>query len=79
MGRVKAKSVKTQWFDDMSNKSQEIHDMIRTFELAGHPERMASRILDILDAMNRRMDEIEAGHKRTADVASCLANGIQPD
>jgi hypothetical protein len=63
----------------MSDKSQAIHDMIQTFDMAGHPELVTSGLLDILDAMNRRMDEIEMGHKRTADVASCLANGIQPD
>lgn len=63
----------------MSDKSQQIHDMIQTFDLAGHPELVASRILDILQAINERMDEIESRHQRTADVASCLANGIQPD
>ena len=43
--------------------SQEIHDMIQTFPLedATHsPQFAASAILDILDALNRRMDGIEA-------------------
>lgn len=63
------------------SKSTEIHDMIQTFPLDAteSPELTASRLLDILDAMNRRMDEIESGHQRTANIASCLANGIQPD
>jgi hypothetical protein len=61
------------------SKSTEIHDMIQTFNLAGHPELVTSRLLDILQAMNERMDEIEASLDRTANVASCLANGIKPD
>lgn len=61
--------------------SQEIHDMIQTFPLDAteSPELTASRMLDILDAMNRRMDAIESAASRTANVASCLANGINPD
>ncbi len=62
-----------------SPTSREIHDMIQTFTLAGHPELMVSKILDILDAMNRRMDAIELGVARTANTVSCLANGIKPD
>lgn len=67
-------------------ESSEIHDMIQTFNLGASPELMASRILDILTAMNRRMDDLEADatrerlrSQRTANVASCAANGIQPD
>ena len=41
--------------------SQEIHDMIQEFDLDASPELTTSRILDILDALNRRMDGIEAG------------------
>jgi hypothetical protein len=59
--------------------STEIHDMIQTFDLHGHPELITSRLLDILQAMNERMDGIESGQRKTANVASCLANGIQPD
>lgn len=60
-------------------KSQDIHDMIQLFDLGASPELMASRVLDILTAVNQRMDEIEAGQRRTAEVASCLANGVTPD
>jgi len=55
--------------------SAEIHDMIQTFDLGASPELMASRILDILDAMNRRIDEVESSHRQTAN---SLASGIQP-
>lgn len=61
------------------SKSSEIHDMIQTFDLGANTELANSKLLDILDAMNRRMDEIESGLQRTAIIASCLANGIQPD
>lgn len=57
----------------------QIHDMIQRFDLAGHPELVTSRILDILQALNERMDAIEQSSARAADVASCLANGIKPD
>jgi Ca2+-binding EF-hand superfamily protein len=40
--------------------SQEIHDMIQTFDLGASPELLASQLLDILDAINRRMDDMEA-------------------
>jgi len=65
----------------MSVKSKEIHDMIQTFRLDAteSPEQTASRLLDILKAINDRMDEIESAARRTSDVAGCLANGIQPD
>lgn len=60
--------------------------MIQTVELGAAPATVANRILVILDNMesqiatlNRRLDDLEAGHRRTADVASCLANGIIPD
>lgn len=59
--------------------SQEIHDMIQCFDLGASSERVASQLLDIAAALNRRMDEIEAANQRTANIASCLANGIQPD
>lgn len=49
--------------------SRHIHDMIQTFDMGGHPELVASRLLDILDAMNRRMDSIEsAAAAQTGDV-----------
>lgn len=44
----------------MSNKSREIRDMLVNFNLYGPPELMVSKVLDILDVMNKRMDEIEA-------------------
>lgn len=36
--------------------------MILTFSLSGHPELLVSKVLDILDLINRRMDDIEATH-----------------
>jgi len=56
------------------SKSQEIHDMIQTCQAYD-----VNRVLDILDKMNKRMDEIERELSRTANTASCLANGIKPD
>jgi len=56
------------------NKSLEIHDMIQLC-----PTNDVSRVLDILDKINTRMDEIERELTRSANVASCLANGIKPD
>lgn len=52
----------------MNDIRQQIHDMIQTFPLSGSPELMASRILDILQTMNERMDHIEetARHARFA-------------
>lgn len=61
--------------------SQQIHDMIQGFPLdaAESPELTTSRLLDILQAMNERMDAIERTASTAANTASCLANGIQPD
>jgi hypothetical protein len=50
----------------MKTSQEKIHDMIQTFNLGASPDLMASRILDILDAMNRRMDELEVSQKRTS-------------
>lgn len=63
----------------MNAKSQQIHDMIQTFPLGENHEAMASRLLDILQAVNERMDEIEAAAQHANNIASCLANGIRPD
>jgi len=59
--------------------SQDIHDMIQTFDLGASPELTTSRILDILQAVNERMDAIELLASHAANVAGCLANGIKPD
>ena len=76
IARFGASNVKVQM-----KTSQEIHDMIQCFPLDAteSPELTASRLLDILTAMNERMDAIERESTRCANVASCLANGIRPD
>ena len=63
----------------MSEKSIEIHDMIQGFDLGASPELMASRLLDIVTAVNERIDEIARSLNQTANTVSCLANGIKPD
>lgn len=57
--------------------SQEIHDMIQTFDLGASPELMASRILDTLDAINRRMDDIESKFNRIANVTSTRLDALE--
>lgn len=67
------------WFDIM-DKLKSIYDRIQTFQVEEHYE--PNDIIKILNIMGDLVDElrnIEAGNKRTADSASCLANGIQPD
>lgn len=32
-----------------------------------------------LSELEKRFEDAEAGNRRTANIASCLANGIQPD
>lgn len=51
----------------MRDRSNEIHDMIQTFDLDAteSPELTASRILDILNALNCRIDELEATLRAT--------------
>jgi len=46
----------------MDARSQQIHDMIQCFPLDAveSPEITASRLLDILAAINERMDAIES-------------------
>lgn len=63
----------------MKNQSQEIHDMINGFPLEDSPELTTSRLLDILTALNNRMDSLEKSINCTHNIASCLANGIKPD
>lgn len=48
------------------NKSREIHDMIQTFPIELNLAAI-SRLLDILDASNRRMDDIESSLAMLAD------------
>lgn len=61
----------------MSNLSKEIHDLIQQFDLSTSRTvtGAASDILDILQAMNRRMDEIEA---RLAHAEKFAQVGQQP-
>lgn len=49
----------------MDARSQQIHDMIQCFPLDAteSPELTASRILDILAAINDRMDAIESASR----------------
>ena len=63
----------------MSDQSRQIHDMIQTFDMGASPEMIASRLLDILQCVNERMDAIENTASHAANTASCLANGINPD
>jgi hypothetical protein len=56
----------------------EIHDMI----MQAHTEPTAETIhliLNILDKLNDKIDRIEGVSNKTANIASCLANGVQPD
>jgi len=53
------------WLDIM-DKSREIHDLIQTFQIECN-QKAISGLLDILDALNRRMDDIESA--RTAEGA----------
>jgi len=57
--------------------SQDIHDMIQCFPLDAteSPDLTASRILDILTALNERMDGIESELKRTASRSTDEFNG----
>ena len=57
---------------------QEIHDMIQCFQLsADAPAGMASRILDILAAMNERLNGIECDAKYALEAVGRLAS--KPD
>jgi hypothetical protein len=55
-----------------------IEDLISQCEVAPTPKAI-NAILDILLALCRRIDAIEAEQRRTANIASCLANGMKPD
>jgi hypothetical protein len=57
----------------MSEKSERIYEMIEKCAVED------PSLLDILAALNRRMDDIEATALQAANTASCLANGIRPD
>ncbi len=64
----------------MSEASQNIHDMIQGFPLDQSPTTLTtSRLLDILQAINERLDKIETTAQHANNVAGCLANGIKPD
>lgn len=41
--------------------------------------RTITEIIDIVRALNYKVNQLEASQSRTANIASCLANGIQPD
>ena len=59
--------------------SQEIHDMIQQFQIGGSHERVTSELLDVLTALNERMDEIERDAKYACDIAVGVANQVKPD
>ena len=64
----------------MKDKLKDIYDRIQTFKVEQYYE--PNDLIGILKIMADLVDElrnIEAGNKRSADIASCLANGIQPD
>lgn len=63
----------------MNELRNQIHDMIQTFPLDASPEMIASKLLDILQAMNERMDQIEGLALDSNARLQCLANGIKPD
>lgn len=62
----------------MNTESEEIADMINGCSVMASTNSI-NRILDILEKMNKRMDKIERSQQQTANIASRLANGIQPD
>ena len=51
----------------MTTKSTEIREMIEEVRRSNLHPRTAQSVLYILDALNRRMDEMEAGQKRSQD------------
>lgn len=59
--------------------SLDIYDMINRFDLKANHAFAISDLLDILQALNSRMDAIEANLKGASDTAGCIASGIQPD
>lgn len=73
--RAVRKKQEQHWF---MSKSTEIHDMIQTFPLDAteSPELTASRILDILDAMNRRMDEMESAQRQSPMSHSGISSSL---
>jgi hypothetical protein len=60
----------------MKNIKKEIDELIQTCTL---DTPGIARLLLIIVKLNQRIDDLEADNQRTADLASCLANGIQPD
>jgi hypothetical protein len=67
----------------MSEKLKEIADDIGCYEHGDQYDRELSVILERLIAEVRRLDtelsELNSASRRTANIASCLASGIQPD
>lgn len=64
------------------DKLKEIYDRIQTFEVESAPDKCGNDIQGVLDIMADLVTELrrlEGALNRTANVASCLANGIQPD
>jgi hypothetical protein len=58
--------------------SHEIHDAIQTMSTEPTAETIRL-VLNLLDALNARIDTVEAAARHAGNVASCLANGIVPD
>ena len=61
-----------------NNSQQEIQDRINASELLPS-EDVIRNILIICEKLNDRITRMENRQKRMADIASALANGIQPD
>lgn len=55
-----------------------VQDMIMTCDCQPG-EHTIRRLLDICEAMNKRINILECQMEQTANIASCLANGIKPD
>lgn len=58
------------------NQSTEIQALINNIPLEPMmlSDELAESLIPILEALNRRMDELEAKEQQTANLASCLAN-----
>lgn len=60
----------------------EIHDAIMQFSTESndiHYQDDILRIMNILDKLNDKVNDIRVQAYHANNVASCLANGIQPD
>lgn len=64
--------------------TEEIHDMIQNLD-SGDPQviyhigAILERLNNKIGALEAQLDRAESTARSAANVASCLANGIQPD